>query len=579
MSEAAAGEPAHPATDPPAVWAAAPPCPTTRALEAAGYSSILAPLLARRGAIDRASAERFLAPDPDQLHDPFALAGMEQAVERLLRARARGEKVAIVGDYDVDGVTGAALLAVVLSACGIEREVLLPHRMIDGYGFQPVHVERALELGCSLILTVDCGTSSAPAIERAVDAGIDVVVTDHHLPPADFPESAIQVNPRQPGCRYPFRELSGVGLSLKVATALLDRVGRPVPIASLLRVACLGTIADLVALEGENRVIAALGLRSLADTRSVGLRALMRVAGVKPPLTAADVGFRLGPRINAAGRLDTAELALELLLTRDPARAEELAARLDATNRERQVEERRVVEEATELFAALAPRPGLLVAWSPDWHRGVVGIAAGRLAQRFHRPTMLLSVDGGIAVGSGRSIPGIHLHRFLDGWRDRLVKFGGHAAAIGLTARTAELELLREAWCSAADWPAHLLTRRYEYEIDVTAAAQLDVALFAEVARLEPFGQGNPAPLVRIGPLELFGEPRAFGSGHLSAIAVGPDGGRVRIVGWGWQPRVGELVDRFEALGMLDWDDWVGAPALRLVDVRPAPGCHASAAT
>ncbi|HVS65810.1 MAG TPA: single-stranded-DNA-specific exonuclease RecJ [Thermoanaerobaculia bacterium] len=577
MSEAATEEAAQRRLpDPPSLWEPAPACPATAALEAAGYSSILAPLLARRGAVDQRSAERFLAPGPEQLHDPFDLAGMEQAVVRLERARARGERVAIVGDYDVDGVTGAALLAAVLAACGIEREVLLPHRMIDGYGFQPVHVDRALELGCRLVVTVDCGTSSAAAIERAVEAGIDVVVTDHHLPPAGFPQAAIQVNPRQPGCRYPFRELSGVGLAFKLATALLTRVGRPVPIGSLLRIACLGTIADLVSLEGENRVIATLGLRSLADTRSVGLRALMRIAGVKPPLTAADVGFRLGPRINAAGRLDTAELALELLLTRDEARAEELAALLDATNRDRQAEERRVVEEAVALFSEVAPLPGVLVAWSPGWHRGVVGIAAGRLAQRFHRPTLLLSVDGELATGSGRSIPGVHLHGFLDGWRDRLVKFGGHAAAIGLTARTADLELLRETWCAAADWPEHLLTRRYEYEIDVPTASRLDVSLFAEVARLEPFGPGNPAPLVRVGPLDLLAPPRIFGNGHLSAITVGADGGRVRIVGWGWEARAHELEGRFEALGLLDWDDWVGAPALRLVDVRRAVGEGAS---
>jgi single-stranded-DNA-specific exonuclease len=359
-------------------------------------------------------------------------------------------------------------------------------------------------------------------------------------------------------------------LSLKLATALLTRLDRRVPLASLLRIACLGTIADLVSLEGENRVIASLGLRSLADTRSVGLRALMKVSGVKPPLTASDVGFRLGPRINAAGRLDTAELALELLLTRDPARAEELANQLDATNRERQIEERRVVEEATEMFSGADPLPGILVAWSAEWHRGVVGIAAGRLAQRFHRPALLLSVAGDTATGSGRSIPGVHLHGFLDGFRDRLVKFGGHAAAIGLTVRTADLEPLREAWCAAAIWGEEVLTRRYEYEIDLTTASQLDTPLFAEVARLEPFGQGNPQPLVRIGPLELLAPPRIFGNGHLSAIAVGADGGRVRVVGWGWEGRAGELEGPFEALGRLDWDDWVGAPALRLVDVRRA---------
>ncbi|HVS14481.1 MAG TPA: single-stranded-DNA-specific exonuclease RecJ [Thermoanaerobaculia bacterium] len=552
------------------MWAPAAVAPATDALRAAGYSSILAPLLARRGATDPEAARRFLDPRPDHLHDPFALAGMEQAVARLQHAMRHGERVAIVGDYDVDGVSGTALLAAVFRACGLDTEVLLPHRMIDGYGFQPVHAERAGELGCRLIVTVDCGTSSAAAIESALAAGIEVVVTDHHLPPDDFPAAAIQVNPRQPGCRYPFPELSGVGLSLKLATALLLRVGRPVPLASLLRIACLGTIADLVPLAGENRVIAALGLRALAETRSEGLRALMRVAGVKPPLTAADVGFRLGPRINATGRLDTAERALELFLTRDPARADELACELDALNRERQHEERRVVEEAMALFAELATLPGILVGWSPEWHRGVVGIAAGRLAQHFHRPAVLLAVEGPTATGSGRSLPGIHLHGFFDRWRSELLKFGGHAAAIGLTVEAARLGALREAWCREATWDEEVLTRRYEYEIDLRAAAGFDVSLYAEVARLEPFGPDNPAPLVRVGPLRLLGEPRFFGNGHLSAIAVGEDGARVRLVGWSWGPRADLLGDRFEALGRLDWDDWVSAPALRLVDARPA---------
>jgi single-stranded-DNA-specific exonuclease len=555
----------------PASWVPAKVPAATAALRAAGYSSILAPLLARRGASDPAAARRFLEPHPDHLHDPFGLAGMDAAVGRLLRAVEQEERVAIVGDYDVDGVSGTALLAAVFRACGLATEVLLPHRMIDGYGFQPVHAERASERGCSLIVTVDCGTSSAVAIERAIAAGIDVVVTDHHLPPDDFPAVAIQVNPRQPGCRYPFPELSGVGLSLKLATALLQRVGRPVPLASLLRIACLGTIADLVPLGGENRVIAALGLRALAEARSEGLRALMRVAGVKPPLTAADVGFRLGPRINATGRLDTAERALELFLTRDSARAEQLAAELDALNRERQDEERRVVEETMALFAEADPLPGILVAWSPEWHRGVVGIAAGRLAQHFHRPAVLLAVDGLTATGSGRSLPGIHLHGFLDRWRSELLKFGGHAAAIGLTVETARLDELRRAWGREAIWDEEVLTRRFEYEIDLRAAGSFDVSLYAEVARLEPFGPGNPAPLVRVGPLQLLGEPRLFGNGHLSAIAVGEDGGRVRLVGWSWASRADSLAGRFEALGRLEWDDWVSAPALRLVDARAVP--------
>jgi single-stranded-DNA-specific exonuclease len=554
-----------------AAWVAAPVPPAAAQLVAQGVSPLLAPLLARRGVADAADARRFLEPTVDELHDPFLMLGMEEAVARLLDAQRRGERVAVVGDYDVDGVSGTALVLAALQACGIAAEPVMPHRMRDGYGLQPTHVERARASGCALIVTVDCGIASLEAIAFARELGLDVIVTDHHLPQGEAPP-AIVINPRQPACLYPFAELAGAGLALKLAMALLARSGRVVAPAPLLRVACLGTIADVVPLRGENRAIAALGLRALAEARSEGLRALLRVAGVKPPLRAADVGFRLGPRLNAAGRLDHAQKALDLLLSRDPARATALAEELDQWNRLRQDEERLVVEQATELFAGFgsAELPGILVAWSPEWHRGVVGIAAGRLARDFHRPALLISDGGATATGSGRSIPGIHLHGFLERWRHALLRFGGHAAAIGLTARSAELERLRSEWIAAAVWDPDLLVRRYEYELDLRTARAFDDALLREVLRLEPFGADNPPPLALISGLRLFGEPRTFGNEHLSAIAVGEDGGRVRLVGWRFGPRAHELAGRFDALGHLDWDDFVGAPALRLVDLRPA---------
>ncbi|HEV7518640.1 MAG TPA: DHH family phosphoesterase, partial [Thermoanaerobaculia bacterium] len=354
----------------------------------------LAALLARRGVTDRAGVERYLKPAADQLLDPFLLAGMDAAVARLRAARDRGEEVAIVGDYDVDGVTSTALLLAAFGACGIKARAILPHRLEEGYGFQPVHVERARAAGCRLIVTADCGSSSAAAAEAALAHGIEVLVTDHHIPGCELPPAVLQINPRQAHCSYPFPDLAAVGLALKLALALLQAVGKKVDLDALLRIACLGTIADLVPLHGENRVIAALGLAALPRTRSEGLKALIRQAGMKPPFTAADVGFRIGPRINAAGRLDTPEQALELLLTRDPKRAALLALELDAWNRQRQAEEMRVVEEATALVAARRPLPPVLVVWKRGWHKGVVGVAAGRLARDFHRPALLLAVEG-----------------------------------------------------------------------------------------------------------------------------------------------------------------------------------------
>lgn len=527
-------------------------------------------LLARRGVADGAAARTFLEPTADQLHDPHLLAGLPQAVERLATARERGEAVVVVGDYDVDGVTSTALLVAVLKACGLAVHPVLPHRLEEGYGFQPVHVERALERDGRLILTVDCGVTSRPAVERARQAGLDVIITDHHLPPDELPAGALVINPRQRGCTYPFPYLAGVGLALKLALACGRRMGRELKLNQLLRLACLGTIADVVPLRGENRVIAALGLQALARTRSVGLKALMGQAGLSPPLTATDVGFRIGPRLNAAGRLAEPERALELLLSRDGTRAVELARELEGHNRQRQQEENRVMEEARETIRARAPLPPVAVAWGEDWHRGVVGIAAGRLARELCRPTLLLASDGERATGSGRSVPGIDLHAFLRSFEEGFERFGGHAQAVGLTVRSRELEPLRRRLEEAAAerFDPQRLRRRYEYELDLPPA-QVGRELLAELDRLEPCGEGNPRPLLKVGPLRLAGTPRAFGRGHLSGRARGDDGGTVHMVGWGWQERADRLAGRFEALGHLQLDGYLRGPVLRLVDARP----------
>jgi single-stranded-DNA-specific exonuclease len=279
--------------------------------------------------------------------------------------------------------------------------------------------------------------------------------------------------------------------------------------------ACLGTIADLVPLTGENRVIASLGLRALPDTPSPGLQALMSLSGVGARVTAEDVGYRIGPRINAAGRMASAESALELLLTRDRLQARQEAARLDDWNRERQAAQRAATQSAVERFdeTALAP---ILVGWDEDWHAGVVGISAGQVARRFNRPTLLLQTEGELAKGSGRSIPGINLHGFLKRWSGRLDRFGGHEQAVGLTVSLAELPTLAEEWVAAAgtEWPTELLERVLEYEWEF-APDELDRDLLAALERLVPFGMGNRRPLLRTGPLRLFGTPRTFGDGHL----------------------------------------------------------------
>ncbi len=556
-----------------ALWEPAAVPPAAADLEAAGFAGWKAACLARRGVADAAQAAAFLTPSADQLSDPEALPGVAEAAARLAAAAEAGGKVAIVGDYDVDGVSATALLTAVLEACGAEVLTILPHRMHEGYGFHEVHVERAREYGCSVLVTADCGSSAPEPAAAALAAGLELIVADHHLATMDLPAGVIEINPRRAAGPPGSEGLCAAGVAFKLAEAVARRRGREIPREALLRVACLGTVADMVPLKGENRVIAALGLAALPQTPSPGLRALMARSRVRPPLRSSDIGFRLGPRINAAGRMGDADPALELLLTRDPRRAELLADELEERNRVRREAQTLVEDEARERFAERAELPPILVAWAESWHRGVVGIAAGRLARDFNRPTILLSLDGDSASGSGRSIPGIGLFDFLLPWSERLERFGGHAQAIGLTAETSKLEVLRSEWEEeAARWPAERLRRRTEYELDL-APSELTIELARELEALGPFGVGNRAPVAHLGPLRLCAPPRRFGQGHLDLRAIAPDGGEAFLLGWSWQDREEIFEAPFEVLGVPIWDRYRNRPALRLGDARRiAPG-------
>jgi single-stranded-DNA-specific exonuclease len=550
------------------VWELAPVPVAAAVLEKAGFAGWKAACLARRGVTDADQAAAFLAPSADQLSPAESLPGIAEAADRLAAAAESAAKVAIVGDYDVDGVSATAQLAAVLEHCGAEVLTILPHRMAEGYGFHLTHVERAIEEGCSVLMTADCGSSAAEPAAAALAAGLDLIVTDHHLTTVDLPQGVIEVNPRRASGPPGSEDLCAAGVAFKLAEAVVARRGRSVPREALLRVACLGTIADMVPLRGENRVIAAVGLAALPQTPSPGLRALMARSRVRPPLRSADIGFRIGPRINAAGRMGDAESALELLLTRDPERAEELADELEEHNRVRREAQILVEDEARKALTERTELPPILVAWAENWHRGVVGIAAGRLAREFHRPTILLNLDGDSASGSGRSIRGIHLFDFLHSWRDRLQRFGGHGQAIGLTAAVSELERLRSEWeREAAQWPADILHRRTEYELEL-APDELTIELARDLDSLGPFGVGNPSPVARLGPLRLCAPPRRFGQGHLDLRAASPDGAEAALLGWSWQDREEIFEEPFEVLGVPIWDRYRNRPALRISDAR-----------
>ena len=553
-------------------------------LAASGLPRRTAELLALRGISDPESATAFLAPELAQLHDPLALRGMAEALELLHRMHATGGSITVFGDYDVDGVTATALLAGSLGALGFNVRTMLPSRQAEGYGLQIRHVREAVASGCDLLLTADCGTTSFEAIAEANAAGLAVVVTDHHRVGDVRPAVAALINPQQAECDYPFRDLSGAGVAFKLAAALFASFARQVPWEGLLRLACLGTIADAMPLVGENRVIARWGLDALPRSPSPGLRALFAAAKLRAPFSAVDVGFRIGPRLNAPGRVGDPGPALEILLTRDAARGRELAAELEAANGRRQELERRIVAECEDRFPGSGSEK-FLIGWSAEWHRGVVGIAAGRLSRLRHRPAILFACGAdGVAVGSGRSVEGFDLHALVETLAPICLRFGGHSQAIGLSVETARLPEFAQrlrAIAEAADIPLAAEERPREYDVAL-APGELDRAFLAELDRLAPFGTGNPEPLLRVGPLRCAGSPRYFGNGHLAIRAEDRDRNAVSIVAWSGAESSSCAAlsgdEEFEILGTAEADRFDGGVRLVHQASRPLTGSAAQRA-
>jgi single-stranded-DNA-specific exonuclease len=454
-------------------------------------------ILARRGITTSDEYRRFVAPCMDDLHDPSTIHGIADACARIERAVRDRETILIYGDYDVDGVTSIVLLQTVLRALGADAAHVVPHRLVDGYGLKTVVLDRVLaERDVKLVITVDCGITSVDPVRVAIERGIDVIITDHHLPPEMLPEAAAVLNPKQEGCQYPFKELAGVGVAFKLCCELLRRAGSKMSIASLLKIAAIGTVADVAPLIGENRTIASLGLAGLADPRNPGLRALIRRLGMLGrPLRAVDVGFKIGPRINAAGRLSSAETAIDLFAATSEESAWVLCAELDRLNAERQEIEKSVRAEAEIYVEGLASLPPVLVLAGANWHKGVLGLTAGRIAQRYHRPTLAIGIEGDVAVGSGRSIGTINLHEQLEAVAELFTHFGGHEFACGFSLPAANVEELRrrleENFASLDD---ALFLRQSHVDAELTLA-EIDREFVKGHEMLQPFGAGNLQPL------------------------------------------------------------------------------------
>jgi single-stranded-DNA-specific exonuclease len=530
-----------PKADPESAAAAA------RLAQELGLPPLVAGLVVARGLKEPEAAQKFLCPRVDQLRDPFLMADMKAAVARIRQAVDRREKILIYGDYDVDGTMAAVVLLTALKALGALIEVHIPHRLTDGYGMRANVIERAASEGAKLVVSVDTGVREFDAIGRAQELGVDCIVTDHHLVGDRLPPACAVLNPHRPDCPYPDKNLSGVGVAFKLAQALLgmpDGRGSTRLLESYLKVVALGTIADVVPLVGENRVIAHFGLAGLRQPAGAGLRALLEASGLTQGcvVTAGHVGFRLAPRLNAAGRMESARDVIALFTATDPAAAADIAARLDRLNQERQQVEEGMLNQIAEL---IEDRPEYrdrrsLVFAGEGWHRGVIGIVAQRLAERYHRPALVIGVEGGEGMGSGRSISGFHLLDALRSASDLFRRYGGHAQAAGFTLdaeRIAELEARFESYARAKLSPEQLEPAlRIDAEVRL---ADLNGFLYEHLQKLAPHGMGNPTPVFAARGLRLLGPPRVLKERHLK-LRVAQDSRSLDALAWNWGPRSGE---------------------------------------
>jgi single-stranded-DNA-specific exonuclease len=497
---------------------------------------VVARLLVLRGIEDPEHAHDFLHPSLSQLHNPLLMADMDRALERLRRAIERQEKVLIYGDYDVDGTMAVVVLLTALRALGAAVETYIPHRLTDGYGMRVPVVERAAAEGYRVVLSVDTGIREHEVIGRARELGVDCIVTDHHLPDNRLPPACAILNPRRADCAYPDKNLSGVGVAFKLAQALLGPRLSQRHLQSYLKVVALGTIADVVPLLGENRVIAHFGLAGLRDPVHQGLGALLEVAGLKGrAVTAGDVGFRLAPRLNAAGRMENARDVIELFTAPDASQTRQIAERLDTLNTERQQVEGEILGEVAKIMEQQPERQARysLVFSQPGWHRGVIGIVAQRVAERYHRPALVIGIEDGVGQGSGRSIRGFHLLDALTQSRHLFARYGGHAQAAGFTMnadRIPDLEAALEACARNSLSPEDLEpVVRVEAEIEL---ANLDWNFHQALKTLEPHGVGNPTPVFAARGVRLRSPLRIFKERHLK-LQVSGGARSYNAVAWG----------------------------------------------
>ena len=535
---------------------------------------LLAALLISRGFETPEKAHKFLNPSYADLHEPLLLKDMQKAVDRILKAIEAGEKILIWGDYDVDGTTGTVVLRKVLEILGAQTGFHVPNRFTEGYGLNIPALEKAKERGYTLVITVDCGSTAFEPIKWAQNAGMDVIVTDHHLTKDEgLPNAFAVVNPNQPDDEYPDKNLAGVGVAFKLAHALLREKGKENLVKGFLKVVAIGTIADIMRLTGENRAIVRIGLQDLPKAHNFGLKALMEVADCRSEMTSYHIGFRIAPRINAAGRMDVARHVVELFEADTFEKARELAEVLNSRNMERQKIQREITELALLEYVengGSEKQSHFAVVAGEGWHRGVIGLAASRITEKLNRPSIVISIENGVGHGSARSIGNYHLLKGLDSCKELFEQFGGHAAAAGMLIKAENIAELSEKLNAHA--LEHLSDEDLIPELKVDAQVlpeTMNLDVVEELKMLEPFGAGNPKPVFVTKDLILVDEPYVMKEKHLKMRLADGKGKTFEAVWWDGVDKSKEQTlkprTRIELAYTPEANTWQGNTRLQLV--------------
>ena len=534
-------------------------------------SSTIAALLVNRGIRQPEEGLRFLQPKMEFLGDPFLMRDMSQAVQRIFAGIERGEKILIYGDYDVDGTTAVVVLRKALEMLGATISYHIPRRFLDGYGMNQEVVRQAAQDGVRLIISVDTGIKAFAVVEAASALGVDCVITDHHLPESGLPRAIAVLNPNRKDCGYPDKNLCGAGVAFKLVQALFAKAGLERYLSSFLKIVAIGTIADVVPLIGENRVFAKVGLEGLRSPVNFGLKSLIEVCGLNcRTITSFDVGYRLAPRINAVGRMGGGEQVVELFSSADKEQSRLLASEMDRLNKDRQLIESQILKEVEERFSQSPElsRDWVIVIDGETWHRGVLGIVATKISERFTRPAIVIAREDGVGFGSGRSPKGFHLLNALESCRELFDRYGGHAQAAGFQLPTRHISELRRRLAEYAGRVLDEEDLKPSLEIDAELRlSDLEDEVYRQIEGLSPFGTANPTPVFVARDLTLIAEPRILKGKHVK-LRVEQDGKAFDAVGWNLlhsHPQILQTKGKISLAFTLSSNSYQGMNALQLI--------------